>query len=141
MFKKLIVVGTVALCFGAVTAPAAPAATVDVVDVRGIIQVGADYGACGHVRFMTVQPVITGAFSGAAIVSQGSSHSTVRGSVPILAFNTDHVMVCIPGSGLSPTSGAGSYILTATGASGDTATVKNCITYTPGGLPFQCYHL
>jgi hypothetical protein len=138
-----MILGVVALVTAGVAVPVTPAGAVDALDVRGRIEVYPDYGACGFVRFQTVQTVITGNFSGAGLAgNSGAPLSTVRGSVPILAFNTDFVQVCIPGSGIgSPQSGLGSYILTASGNSGDTSTVKNCITYTPGGVPFTCYHL
>jgi hypothetical protein len=136
VLKRLLVVATAAACIAGVMAP--PVGAVDVADVRGIIQVDSDFAACGHVRFQTVQPIITGNFSGAGIVG---ANSTIRGTVPILAMNTDHVEVCIPGAGFEPAEGVATYILAATGASGDTSTVKTCIVNEDGNVPFQCVHI
>lgn len=136
MLRRMLVVATAAICFAGVVTP--PAGALDVLDVRGIIQVDADFSACGHVRFQTNQTLITGNFSAAGIV--GTS-STIRGTVPILAMNTDHVQVCLPGAGFTPTEGVATYILAATGNSGDTTTVKTCIVNEDGGVDFQCVHL
>ncbi len=122
----------------ATTAPSAQA--LDALDVRGIINVSSDFGACGTVTFQTTQRVIAGEFSAAGIVGKGSNVTTQRNAVPIFAQNTNFVKVCFPGAGFTPTSGAVQYHLDAHGVSGDTSTVKQCLVNEPTS-PFYCVHI
>lgn len=139
--KTKSVVACCALLVGLFAAPP-PAKAVDVLLVRGVINVQSDFSACGTVTFTNVQKVITGQLSAAGWAQNGTGTvMSVRDAQPILAMNTNRVQVCTEGVGSSPDRGAVSYLLTANGTDGDTSTYKVCFTNTSPSVPFQCVNV
>ena len=99
MRKRLFAaVATTALVAVALTTGAMPARAVDVLDARGDIRAGDNWGACASVTFGQVQELIAGSFTAVGVVSGPGTH-TIHGVRPILAFDVKTVEICIPGVG------------------------------------------
>ena len=137
MIMRLGVLSVVAV--GTWLAPVPAANAVDVLDVRGIINVQSDFGACGTVTFQTEQRVIVGELSAEGWVQQGTSVVSIREARPVVLEKKFGFTVCFPGVGFEPTNGQVTYTLTGSGTSAESVTGKTC-QVTPQ-TAFSCFHV